>query len=1248
MTCLRLLFALCLATVLRAQSGVPEGFEGVALVKEYQTEHNGVTHRIYRQSFSGLEVFNSTWVVNLDRSGNVLNSGGQLYPRPADDLYPPDLESAYGAARSAAVAVNAQAGERWLPVPKQSSRSNKSLAFERGAMGAEVDAQPGWYGWRGAVRPCWSFRIVDENGIDGYRVIVDAETRAILHKRIATYYQRPPQALVYTHGTPQPNPNPGTLPDGVPPFVDRVLVPLTGDRRASPEGWVRDQATAGNNTTTGRNLLGIPLLRTPVLTTAVDGDFRFPLELGPGAPSPLEFSDAVTTNLFYWVNRAHDLFYESGFDEPAGNFQDKNFDRGGVGGDAMLAFSHYGAAAAGQGQLANAFYTSFNFNGEDGDISGIHMFLSYPGSIAPLFYTDGSLDAGVIIHEYAHGVSERLARDLYTTFQGAAMGEALSDFFALEFLIPEGAPADGIYPMGGHFDQDFRRGIRTFPYTTDLAVNPITYARLGRVTSTPQIHNDGGIWFMAMWEMRANLIEQFGEKEGRRRTRLLVMDGMKLATPAASYVDMRDAILLADRVNFNGASQRALWRAFAKRGLGALAQSGEGDTIHVRASFEMPSAEGRIALFEERYMIGETVRVLLNDANLTGNTVQVRLTSTSGDIENVFLRKKGSLWIGTAFTSAVPGAQFNGVLSLMPGDFIEAHYVDYDTGSGAKLIQASVPVEPAHTSLFVTPPPEFRFQGESRLNLRATSNTSILNVLLPFEFPFFGEKYRYARVFAGGLIGFGPLSVPQCKDRNALAEIRGIAPLWTEMRTNGTTQSDEDVYVSTTANSITFRWRAETTPQQALVSPEPLNFAATLYDNGQIEFRYGDGNRNIPTAFATVCGAGPTVGISNGNQTFVQLAGLHHARVNLENAPLARLVPAILPSSLPQVRLDTAVEGQSFEGVMVLTGAAWDENAISRLDVLVDGVSVTRATTGLTRTDICGRESLPGCPGIGFSVALNLSGLGIAPGRHTLSLRATSRRGATTDHPVRPYSFEVRAGSGPQPVAAIARPASGEQVFGVVTIQGSVYMPSIAITAVDVMVGGITVGRATYNQPSAAACSGVTNAPNCPNAGFVLGWNSEFGFPPILNGKQPVSLRITDQSGRVTITPPISTIELINDPTWPITGVLETITNNQVLRGTVRVAGYAFVPSGRITSATVLVDGIAYISARIGLPRPDICAQLESAAGCPDIGFEATLDTTRFPNGEHTLGVRIGNSRGDTLVVPILTRNGINVVIRNP
>jgi extracellular elastinolytic metalloproteinase len=153
------------------------------------------------------------------------------------------------------------------------------------------------------------------------------------------------------------------------------------------------------------------------------------------------------------------------------------------------------------------------------------------------------------------------------------MGEAWSDFFGLEFTTPSGASPDGIYPHGEYFSQTWGTGGRTYPSSTDTSVNPLTYASLGHVIyPRPEVHADGEIWVEALWEARANLIRQFGETEGRRRIRQLVIDGMMLALPSPSMVDARDAILLADRVDFEGASQDALWQAFAKRGLGALAQ----------------------------------------------------------------------------------------------------------------------------------------------------------------------------------------------------------------------------------------------------------------------------------------------------------------------------------------------------------------------------------------------------------------------------------------------------------------------------------------------------------------------------------------------------------------------------------------------------------------------------------------------------------------------------------------------------
>ncbi|MFK7982229.1 MAG: M36 family metallopeptidase, partial [Saprospiraceae bacterium] len=47
-----------------------------------------------------------------------------------------------------------------------------------------------------------------------------------------------------------------------------------------------------------------------------------------------QYTQAAVTNLFYMNNVAHDIFYNYGFDEVSGNFQEENYDRGGRGSDA--------------------------------------------------------------------------------------------------------------------------------------------------------------------------------------------------------------------------------------------------------------------------------------------------------------------------------------------------------------------------------------------------------------------------------------------------------------------------------------------------------------------------------------------------------------------------------------------------------------------------------------------------------------------------------------------------------------------------------------------------------------------------------------------------------------------------------------------------------------------------------------------------------------------------------------------------
>jgi len=891
-----------LATAAAGLSLAPDDLPSVFLAKEYQTEHNGVTHLVFRQQFQGIDVWNAEWVTNLDRNGAVVSAGGTLYsnPGPAPQIA---AGSPLSAVRSAVKAVNPALGARFAPVQSaRPARRAGALAFAAGDFGDDIEGRLVWFGLRGVLRLAWEFMVTDEDAVSRYSVVVEEAGGAVLDKTELTLFATPPTGMVFDKGSPQPNPTPGIRLTAAPAVVDRVMMPLVGDLIASPAGWVSGNSTAGNNTITGENRLARDFITNPQMATASDRNFSFPFTAGA---NPLLYADASTVNLFYWINRAHDLHYQYGFNEAAGNFQQDNFSRGGTGGDPILAYSHYGAALSGGAALVNAFFTTRGT--DDGAPAEVSMYASFSGinvftgSLAPSFFTDGALDGEIIVHEYTHGVSNRLVRQGYTTFQGRSMGEAWSDFYALEYTLPNGVPSDGIYPFAEYFVQAWGPGTRSRPYSTRMDVNPLTYSDLGNVTAYgAEVHDNGEIWVEALMEIRANLIAQFGEAEGRRRVRLLVMDGMKLSIPAPSMVDMRDAILLADRVDFDGASQNQLWTGFSKRGLGVLAYSSGADTIHITSSLETPSATARIKFYDDVITVGEPVRVLLADSNASQPTIKIQLTSAEGDLEDIVLARSGSIYVGTMPTSGNVVSRQNGTLNLGTFDFANAYYVDFFTESGtAKLVNTSIRTQSPYLPISI--PPAAPPGTETRLTNLANSS---VRLDLPFEFAFYAKKYKSLRVYTNGLIGFDLPVTNACMDAAALARYVGIAPLWTTL-TFGSAQANEGLFLSSPySGSVVFRWAAETQ------TGSPVNFSVTLTEDGVIDFTYGAGNGNlalIPTAVG--CGSGPTTGISNGHDVFSQTLRLG----STTNFSL-RWEPPFSNSSIPQVKLEAPAAGATVTG----------------------------------------------------------------------------------------------------------------------------------------------------------------------------------------------------------------------------------------------------------------------------------------------------------------------------------------------
>jgi len=364
----------------------------------------------------------------------------------------------------------------------------------------------------------------------------------------------------------------------------RRLIPNPAVSNASPLGW-HDQGqgrtftdTRGNNCYAQENLSGgTSWLNNGRPDGGSDLNFDFPIDF---TQDPEDYLDAATSNLFYWNNIIHDIFYQYGFDEPSGNFQENNFGHGGLANDAVQANCQDGSG-----------YNNANFaTPPDGQRPRMRMYVwnrSNP-------FRDGDLDAGIVVHEYAHGISNRLTGGPGTvnclgTGEAGGMGEGWGDFFATLFRQRAEYTSTTQFVMGDYDNNNAGVGIRNYPYTTDMSVNPETYSFI-RGSGYAGVHAKGAVWCGILFETYWNFVEEYGFSDnwylgegGNNMVLRDIVDGLKIQPCRPTFVDARNAILQADEVNYSGRNLCLLWKGFAKRGLGLNAQSGGYE------EFEVPS-----------------------------------------------------------------------------------------------------------------------------------------------------------------------------------------------------------------------------------------------------------------------------------------------------------------------------------------------------------------------------------------------------------------------------------------------------------------------------------------------------------------------------------------------------------------------------------------------------------------------------------------------------------------------------------
>lgn len=630
--------------------------DALKVVADYTNPDGNLSYVELNQEINGVSVFRGEVKAGFTRRGEMIRVINNLAPALDYGSLSTNFRDPLDAVRAAAAFIHNDTSKLDL---KKNAKESTELRTVFGTGDYAVTAEKMYFPTEpGVARAAW--RVLIWQPVNAYYVIIDAETGTMLWRKnivqdqtqSATYnvYVNSNAMMNVAHNPFPFSPGP-TSPNGVQAAgISRTQITLVGNESPytfNNNGWINDgvNTTDGNalqagldrddfNTANGVDANGLPVgspnrvfdfpINPGIPTNPAQNTGDSPLPVGATptgcaaagqSPAMIDFQRAAVTQLFYVNNRYHDETYLLGFTEPAHNFQQDNFGRGGVAGDRVSA----------EAQDCSGTNNANFGTPSDGSRGRMQMYL-WTGP-TPDF--DGDLDADVIIHEHTHGLSNRLhgnSSGLSTNMSGG-MGEGWGDFFGVSLLSQANDPIAGIYTTGAYdtyrlgsvgFNNNYY-GIRRFPYAVksftgganNLPHNPMTFADVDstrinltdgafapRFTGTAdEVHNLGEIWATTLWEVRAKFVARLGGSVGNRKTLQLVTDGMKLAPLGPTFLQERDSILAAAQAS-SLAPEAALdvadvWGGFAIRGMGASATiqnpGSGGGTTRVTEAFDLPN-----------------------------------------------------------------------------------------------------------------------------------------------------------------------------------------------------------------------------------------------------------------------------------------------------------------------------------------------------------------------------------------------------------------------------------------------------------------------------------------------------------------------------------------------------------------------------------------------------------------------------------------------------------------------------------
>ncbi|UAK16361.1 Ig-like domain-containing protein [Sporolactobacillus terrae] len=299
--------------------------------------------------------------------------------------------------------------------------------------------------------------------------------------------------------------------------------------------------------------------------------------------------------------------------------------------------------------------------------------------------------------------------------------------------------------------------------------------------------------------------------------------------------------------------------------------------------------------------------------------------------------------------------------------------------------------------------------------------------------------------------------------------------------------------------------------------------------------------------------------------------------------------------------IDDLSNGSIVTGIKDIHGWFLDGSIVDKIDVMVDGDYIDRATYGLSRPDVGNRYPDYQNNNSGFNYNLNTRIL--SNGIHTVTFRETGKNGEINDQSIR---LNIQ---NPSAMGFIDDLSNGSIVYGIKEIHGW-FLDSNTVDKIDVLIDGNYRDRAIYglSRPDVGQTYPIYGN---NNAGFKYTLNTR----ALSNGIHTITFRETGRNGKVKD----ESVRLnIQNP--PAIGFIDDPTEGSKVDGTKEIQGW-FLDGSIVDKIDVMIDGAYKDRATYGISRPDV-GRAFPAYDNNNAGFRYYLDTRVLTNGKHQITFR--------------------------